>query len=331
MDLDRRHLLGLVGVGALAGCLDDPDQPSSDSTSSTDGREDYPNSSGAAGTQLPSCPDYGERVDRVICDDADGSGDEPIILEPSTRTVEIGSPIEFTLRNDSDARLATNFYNWRVDKHVDGRWNRVAPMGHNDPLMFVDPGDTHTWTVTPTNDGIDEGAPVEPAGGTETIALAGVGPGAYAFRARGWVDGERSEKILAFAATFELEGESLELAPTNAIEDVEREEREDGPGDRLVASSSRGDPDDEYHRSGAFELEVVEEPVEGEARSVITEQLVRQDRLRDAVALVRSHDVSAVRIEEYDGTGPVFGRDGDEVYEYQGAFYRVRTRELEDR
>ncbi|SDR14669.1 hypothetical protein [Natronobacterium texcoconense] len=322
MELERRHLLALVGTsGVLAGCLEEfeldpsPGGGGGGATSVSSGGED-----------LPDCPAYGDRVDRVVCY---GSGDDDhVFLEPSERKAAIGDDsIEFTLRNESDRRLATNFYNWRVDKRVDGDWYRVAPLGYNQPLMYVDPGESHTWTFTPTDEAIDgeDGRP-RGSGGTEDLEVPALGSGDYAFRARGWFEDERDEEILAFAATFELEGEPLEVTPSDVIESIDEK---DGT---LVARSSRGDPDGEHHRLGAYELEVLEsapDDREDEPRSLIAEQLLRQPRLRDVLALAREHDVSSVRLEEYDASYPIFGSRSDGVYEYQGTYYEVTTRELE--
>ncbi|ELZ01569.1 hypothetical protein C482_07334, partial [Natrialba chahannaoensis JCM 10990] len=228
--------------------------------------------------------------------------------------------------------------------YVDGEWYRVAPLGHPDPLMYVEPSEQHTWIVTPDNDGILDGDRIASGGGTEELALVGVGSGTYAFRARGWFEDSRDDEILAFATTFELESADLTLESTDAIEEIELESGDDidgdgngdnagGDGETLVAHSSRGE-DDEYHRLAAFELEVVDEPSDDEddvdPQHVITEQLLRFEQLWDAIALADEHDVSAVRLEEYDATYPVFGSNSDGLYEYQGEYYRVRTRELEE-
>ncbi|NGM68104.1 hypothetical protein G6M89_03595 [Natronolimnobius sp. AArcel1] len=324
--LGRRHILGLVGVGVLAGCLDasgsNPD--SNESATASDDEPAYPRSIDDD-VDHPACLTY-ENADRTLCYGIDDLTDEPVILEPSERTVEEDGEIKFTLRNDGDERFATNFYGWRIDKHVDGEWHHVTPHMVNQPLMYVEPGDSHTWTVTIASDETDEEERLSLESGTESITLTSVGSGIYAFRARGWDEDARSEEILATAVTFELEGDSLELTPSTSIASVEWDEDEDG-ADILVAHSDRGE-DDEYHRLGAYELEVVDD-VSEEAQQLITEQVVRNDQLRDAIALASEHDVERVRLEEHTGTSPLFGSDSEGSYEYQGTYYTVRTRELE--
>ncbi|MDJ1432543.1 hypothetical protein [Halostagnicola sp. A-GB9-2] len=325
---NRRHVLGVIGAGTLAGCLDTGGLTgSSNGPGESPGNGDDPLESSDPPNDLPSsCPDYGDSVDRVVCyDDLDSEADDAY-LEPSVRTVDEGEEIEFTLVNDSAVGLETNFYNWRIDKYVDDEWHRVAPRAVNQPLMRLEPRETHTWTVTIDNDGIEDGEAVGLVGGTSDIDLAGLGAGAYAFRGRGWFEDEGHDEAIAFAATFELEGQTLGLTAMDAVVDTEWE------GETLVAHSDRGDPDDEYTTLGAYELEVINNDVlEGvEPEPVITEQLLRQPQLRDTIALAHEYESSIVRLEEYHGTMPIFGRDSDGVYEYQGTYYRVRTEELEE-
>lgn len=319
-DVTRRRLLAASSATLVAGCLEGTAPVASPANDTDDGpaaNSSPPDESGPG-----SCPEYGERVDRVIC--YDDVSDDPIYLEPSSERVVEGESIEFTLENGTDERLASNFYNWRVHKYVGEEWHHVAPMGYKQPLMSLEPGESHTWTVTVSNENLDDVGLVFGSSATEDVTLASVGAGHYAFRARGWFESESHEEALAFAATFDLEGEPLELTPSNAVEETERE------GETLVARSSRGDPDDEDSRLGAFEVERVDEPDEGDAvRPTIVEQLFRRPRLRDAIALSIEHDARTVRLEEYDTTHPIFGSRSDGVYEYGGAYYRVSTRELE--
>ena len=314
----RRLLAGLgstiTGV-AVSGCLDDPPASTADDASSHATAE-------PPAADLPTtCPEY-ERVERVVCYDDVDTDDVDGFLDPSNRRVAPGETIEFTLYNRSDRRLATNFYNWVVHKHVDDEWHHVAPLGWNQPLMYVDPGDSHTWSLTVDNDDVEAGASVEPAGGTDDVTVMGLGGGHYAFRGRGWFEDESHESATAFAATFELDAEPLALTPTDAISDPEHE------GDTLVAHSSRGDSDDDRARLAAFELERVDDP-DDPPEPVILEQVVRREPLRDALALAVEHDADCVRIEEYDSATPAFGAHDDAVFEFQGSTYEVTTKGLE--
>jgi ABC-type multidrug transport system ATPase subunit len=218
--------------------------------------------------------------------------------------------VTFTLHNNSDRTLSTNFYDWRLHKHVDGEWYSVAPRFVNQPLMTVEPGDTHAWELAVDNDGVEEGQPVRPVSSIEDIDLTGVGGGQYAFRARGWFEEQDHETNTVFAATFEFEGEPLSLTPSNAIEGVGWDE------ETLVAESNRGKPDNEDYRLGAYELERVES-AEG-ARTMITEQVLRRAQLRDVVALALEHDADSVRLEEHNATHPIFGIDEARTVTYAG-------------
>lgn len=338
MTPNRRTVLATLASGAaLAGCISDsPDE------TSTDDDDDTPDENGGDGSgedgeansnpddppksQFPDkrfpegCPSY-EGVERVVCYDAVTPDEVPVVLEPSTRTVTEGHSIGFTLSNKTDGELQTNLYNWRLSKQVDGEWFWVAPRGHNQPLMIIEPGGSHEWTVTVDNEGIEDGEPVEGASGTSDLTVSGLGGGHYAFRARGWLADESYEEAMAFAAIFEFDEEPITLTTTTAIEETEWD------GETLVARSERRDPDSEHTTLGAYELERLDSH-EGNSPKLITEQLLRNPQRRDAVALAEQYDADRVRLEEYNATVPIFGRQSDGVFAYQGTHYEVSTREI---
>lgn len=308
---NRRRLLAAVGAASggslLGGCLDRL-------STAADGN------GGSAPEGFPSnCPDYD--VEEVVCFDHVDPDEVDAFLDPSARVFGPGESIEFSLRNRGDRTLDTNFNNWKIHKYVDGDWYHVAPQEWIQPLMGIAPGESHTWTVTVDNEGIEAGEPVPTVSATEDVGLAGIGGGHYAFRGRGWFEADGHEDDVAFAATFEFDADSLELAPTNAISGTEWD------GDVLVAHSARGDPDDEDARLGAFELERVDEP---DAERLITEQVLRRDRLRDVLALAEDHDADRVRLEEYDTGIPIFGSRSDGTFAYGDEQYEVTTRELDE-
>lgn len=314
----RRVLAALAGAGAAsaAGCLDDSELPAANGDPNDGTGTPTRTDGGSTG-----CPDY-DRVERVVCyDDVDPDAVDAI-LEPSRRSLALGESVDFPLRNRSERTLQTNFYNWAVHKRVDGAWFHVAPRGHNDPLMTVPPGESHTWTLTLDDGDVESGAPVPPAGGTEDVTVTGVGGGHYAFRARGWFEDDGHEQAVAFAATFDLDADPLDLVPTDAIVGTSWD------GDTLVAESTRGEPDDEDYRLGGYVLERVDELDDGD-ETLVVEQVVRRDRLRDALALALDHDADRVRIEEYDATHPLFGVREPTVVSFRGEHYEVSARELD--
>jgi len=327
----RRALLGTLAGGAglaLAGCVGDSgDEPDDTEDNNTDdgsgtGEPDQLQSRFPDEEFPDGCPEYGG-VDRVICYDLVDSDTVPALLEPSARTVEDGGSIDFSLHNRSELALRTNFYNWRIHKRVDGEWFHIAPHAYPEPLMTVQPGKSHTWTVSIDNDGIVDGESVPRMSGTEQLTLRGVGGGHYAFRARGWFEEENHEESVAFAATFEFDGPPIELTRTASIESTEWD------GETLVATSTRGDPDDEYSKQGAFELQRVDDPGGG-VRTIITEQVIRTEQLRDTIALAFEYDADRVRLEEYNGVTPIFGSDSDGIFEFQGSYYEVTTSVIEE-
>jgi hypothetical protein len=314
----RRVLAALAGVAgaSAAGCLEERSRQPDGGTPTDETDGDTP----AGGTPQGSCPDY-DGVERVVCyDDVDPEATDAV-LEPSRRTVGLDDPVTFTLRNRGDRPLAINFYNWKVHKRVDGTWYHVAPRFWNEPLMHLGPGEDHAWEVTFTASDVEAGEPAPRASGTEAVTVGGVGGGHYAFRARGWFEDDDHEQAVAFAATVDLDAPALALAPTDAIASTEWE------GDVLVARSTRGDPDDEDYRLGAYELARVDAPGE-DVRRLVAEQVVRQDRLRDALALALEYDADRVRVREYDATHPLFGLQEPQVFAFRDAHYEVSAREM---
>lgn len=268
-----------------------------------------------------SYPDYATNAAKTIAYDDVDPATAAIYLEPSVRTVTPGDSITFTLANGRDVPLQINFYQWRLHKQVDGEWFHVAPHEWPEPLMTLPQGEEHTWTVTPTTD-VTDSSMSNSVQGTDTLTVPGLGGGQYAFGTSGWFEGESHETQTAFVATFTFDADPLELTPTDAITETEWE------GKTLVATSDRGDPDDEYSQLGAFILERFDDAPES-ARRLITEQVVRRPQLRDVLALAGKHDTKRVRLEEYTGTSPLFLVQGEQLVEYDGSFYRVTTSEVD--
>jgi hypothetical protein len=221
-------------------------------------------------------------------------------------------------------------HNWRLDKRVDGEWFHIAPQEYPEPLMAIDPGGTHTWRLAVADDAVDASEPVDRSGetGTEDLSLEALGGGQYAFRARGWFEGGYDDGTYAFGATFDVDAPALSITPTNAIVGTRRE------GDTLLAESDRGDP--ETGQLAAYELRRIGDagsdgdlPTDGEMTRLIAEQVLRNDQLRDAVALAIEFDAETVRIEEYTGINPVFGSP-DGYYEVGGTVYEVTTEAIEE-
>lgn len=337
----RRALLVAVGSTALAGCSDrdpngdstgtDPDDDSNGTDDST--TTDDPNSPDDEAPLIASadlageCPPYPD--DHVVCYDAVVAHERDItafelVLDPEARTVERGDTIAFELANRSATRFATNFYNWRLHKRVDGEWFDIAPGEYPEPLMSIDPGGAHTWRLAVAENAVTEGEPVDRSGetGTEDLSMAALGGGRYAFRARGWFEDGYEDGTYAFGATFDVAAPTLSITPTNAIVDTRRED------DTLFAESDRGDS--ESGQLAAYELRRVDDAPDGETRRLIAEQVLRNDQLRDAVALATEYDADTVLIEEHTGITPVFGSNSDGYYEIDGTVYEVTTETVDE-
>lgn len=320
--MDRRSFLGLgaaLATAGVAGCLARSNRTETDRTPLGEPRSAEAAAAGQVdgASYIDDFPDVNEAV---WYDDVDPES-APHYLEPSAREVGLGDPIAFTLYYQGDERLVTNYYDWHVAKRVDGRWLHVAPTVYPLPAMYLEPGSSHEWTLTPEDGDTEDGASVPQVGGTESLSVPALGGGRYLFGTAGnLTSGSRDDKT-AFLARFDLDAEPLDLTPTDAVEGAKWE------GDTLVAQTSRGDPDGEYANPTAYELERTDDP-SADPRPTVTEQVVRYDTLRDALALARANDADSVRIEQYETAWPVFGLDDPGVIEYEGDVYETLEREL---
>ena len=301
----RRALFAAIGGLTLGGCL-----------------------SGGLGRSLPpegtfpdDCPEY-DRVTRVVAYDEIDPRETSIYLEPSTDSIGEGDEATFTLSNQSGRAFAYNPYGWFLHKRVGGEWYYLEPRETPLPLEYLDNGETNEWDLRVDNDPVQAGSAIAGPGHGGRDPAVGLGGGEYAFGTRGWFEDESNEEAIGFCARFSLEADALELTPTDEIDDTEWKD------DVLVARSTRGDPDSDASRLGAYELERTDDDVDAE--SMITETVLRNDRLRDVIALAREHDADRVRLEEYDATTPIFGSREDGAYEYDGETCEISTRELEN-
>ncbi|TYT62824.1 hypothetical protein [Natrialba swarupiae] len=329
----RRAFLTATGGIVLAGCFDaDGGSPTDDSRPGSGGaiddtdvpepeNDEYGSGDAddrslpPAGTAPDGYPDYG--VDRLVAFDEIDPDETAIFLEPSAETVEEGDRVTFELHNRSAHRFSHNPYRWIVHKLVDGGWFYVGPREFPEPESRLDPDESRSWELRIENDAVDNGRSIGKPGTIERDPLVGLGGGEYAFGTRGGFVGDTYDGSIGFSARFELEADDLELTATDELTDVEWE------GDTLVANPDRARDEG---APIAFELVRTDDDVVGEP--VITETLLRDDRLRDAVALSREYDAGRVRLEESDASSYVWYEDGH--YEYEGETYAVSTRDLEE-
>jgi hypothetical protein len=345
--MHRRALLaslGAFGTG-LAGCLGDApdtgasptDEPTVEPTA-TDSATPEPVTEPETPASVPDlgvppaesdCPVFDrDDTDRVVCTAAAGDAPEPMALVPSADSVATPrGTVSFTLRNDTDVRFDTNLYAWKVWKRVDDDWYHVAPRYWNVPLMFLDPGQSHEWTLTVDNTDLDGRLPH--AGGTSEVTVAGLGGGAYAFGTDGWFQSADHERKTAFVARFEVEGPRLDLRPTEEVTATTRD------GDTVTVRTAV-EASEETRRcefrvtrraadEGRDEGDGTDEG--GGVRERITEQLLRDRRLRNTLPFFES-GVETVRLVEPNGTYPPFGVGESFVVAYERDRYAVRAREL---
>lgn len=321
----RRQFLSALSVGGgalLAGCAASPDEATDTPTaaagdnSPTESTQSVPEFPGD--TASDACPPF-DNAAQVVCYESVDPKAIPLSLVPETQTVQPNQPIVFTLRNRSEQQFQTNFYHWQLYKRVNGDWYYILPQMYPEPLTPLEAGEDHAWTLTVTTGRVSDGAPIDSVQGTESLTVAGLGGGEYAFGTDGWFAAGSYEDPIALAAGFELNADPLQLTPTTAIAETEL------AGETLVARSSRGEPDDADTRD-AYILEQIDDS-DITAQQVITEQVVRDNQLRDAIALSKEYDATRIRLEEFSNSIPPFGIDETRTYEYRGDYYRVTTTE----
>lgn len=333
--MNRRALLASLGSLAFAGCTtgDGAGTATTTAAPTTERRTTDPPTATDAETPTepettaaPATPDVGvppseaagppwdDDVRRVVAwPDAEETA---IRLEPPRRRGSLPeTKFEFSLTNDTGVRFAFNPYGWSVWKRVDGDWYRLAPVYWPEPLQYLPPGESHTWSVTVDNGRLD-GSPLPNVQGTSSLTFAGFGGGTYAFVIDGWFATEDYESGVGFAARFELDGDPVELAPTNEVTATARE------GDTVVVEAQF--KTDSAPKGDAFVVDRVDgETVDGEAdvRRVIPEQAIRDQRLRNTLPFFED-GVETVRLVPTDSSWPIFGA-GDGVIQYEGARYRL--------
>ncbi|PSQ19407.1 hypothetical protein BRD00_01925 [Halobacteriales archaeon QS_8_69_26] len=326
---DRRRFLGLlaaVGTASVAGCTasgsGDDTTPTPDPTSTRDPTTGQP----PDGNRYP---DYGDDVARVVgYEDVDPPTDA-VYVEPGSEGVTLPSgEISFTMHNGTHRTFATNFYGWRIDRWEDG-WHHVAPRFVNQPLMHLRPGGSHTWRITVDNTDLRDAEKVSGnVGGTTDVTVPALGGGTYAFAADGWFEGDGSttssvpehERQTAVAARFTVEGPALELSLSDWVTDTARD------GDTVTVTP--GDrPERESSRPATYVLR--RDPDVEDPRTLVTEQVIREWPLRDALAALEP-GVETVRVETTTGAYPAFGIHEPVAVEYEGETFGVETEDPEN-
>lgn len=328
--MNRRALLLSLGSVAFAGCTagDGPSGTDAEPTTAASSPETTaaePNAPAVPDVGVPpneaSGPPWDDGVTRVVSW-TEATEETPIRLTPpKSRGSLPTASFEFALRNDTDARFAFNDYGWSVWKRVDGEWFRVAPRQWPEPLRYLGPGETHTWTLTVDNSRLD-GTPLSPVEGRRSVTLVGLGGGTYAFTVDGWFESEDYENGVGFAARFELDGDPVELTPTDGVTEATRN------GDTVVVAGADSGSD-------ARTAALVVRRADGESgddaddvRRIITEQALRDRTLRNTLPFFEE-GVETVRLEGRASSASPFGvKDGDRI-EYEGERYLMTTEEVE--
>lgn len=320
----RRRALLSLGALALAGCTDANPASDRDSPTSSPPNTDTPAGSTATGTPpdagVPpgdsACP--GDDVDSVVCVPETDPESVPIALTTDSRSTSLPATFEFTLSNGTDATLSTNFYNWRLWKRVDGEWFHVAPRLVQEPLMLLDPGESHSWELTAEHE-LPAGSRTEYVSWKDSGTVAGLGGGEYAFTTDGWFgEYNEGEKQFQFGVLLAFDAPDLTLEPTEFATGTSRE------GGTVTVRGEGSDSEDA--RRAEFVLSRVDNA--DDPRKLIPETAAQDYRMRNTLPYFED-GVERVRFVEENATWPVFGVQEPYTVSYQGEQYRVSADVLE--
>ncbi|MFC6735184.1 immunoglobulin-like domain-containing protein [Halolamina salina] len=286
----RRALLSLSAL-ALAGCT----APGSDAM--------------GVPTDASDCPSVG---DRIVCVPETDSESVAVVLTADAQSVSPPETVTFSLENGSDRTLSTNFYAWTLWKRADGDWYRVVPDIWREPLMTLDPGGRHEWTLSAEHD-----LPPDPGryydAWLEAGTVGGLGGGEYAFTADG-VLGDSEGETLGFAARFDVDAPELTLEPTERVVDAARD------GGVVTVRGEGVDEDGSRAELTVRCVETAEEPVR-----IIPERAAHDYRLRNTLSYFED-GVERVRyVEENHAITPSFGIDEPYAIRYEEDLYEVTT------
>ncbi|WP_232702423.1 hypothetical protein [Halobacterium wangiae] len=326
----RRALLGTIASLAVAGCTGTGAQPSgSDSTTTTRATSTSTTqpttTSDATPAELLSlgvpttqseCP-LGDEGRAVCYPEQTG---EILSLTPDDDELDLPTDsTTFTLANDTDYEYHANFYGWKLSKRVHGQWFHVAPQYWPQPLHMLPAGESHEWSFTVDNS-------ETPTGGSSSdsdVALAGLGGGEYAFTLQGWFPlGDKDSFHVALGARFRLNGDQLELTPTDDVS-ASRD------GDTVVVTTGEEPGEDEELSAFVVEREGV--PAGRPLQRYVTEQLLRPGPGTGRTTPYRNtipffeEGVETVRLEAPDATVPPFGIDEPVYVEYEDEQYEVTS------
>ncbi len=294
----RRSLiatLSTLGSGLVAGCI-----------GSTGGG---PTTTGAIDDGI-ECPRYSDRVETVVCTPEPADSEAQMAMRPARPSGSLPeTDFEFTLANERGSRYETNFYAWRLQKYVDGTWFHVVPQGWPERLMQLEPGGSHSWEIAVDNTDRERSLPGSQ--GADSATVVGLGGGIYSFGVEGRFADDPADAMTAFVTRFGLDGSELTLRPTPGVENRVR----DGDAVRLTWRREEGDP--VTYRVTALKS------VPADAVPVIVEQVIRDDALRNALALFERW-TRFVEIETSTAALST-GLPDDRTIEFAGTAYRIET------
>ncbi|MFC7070293.1 hypothetical protein [Halobaculum lipolyticum] len=324
----RRALLASIAAGTT-GCL----APASDDRRTTAGGTEDPAGTGTSSlapgetterpTDYPELgapaadaggPPFDDTVARVVWwGEAEPTDPVRLVADPRSGSLP-AAKFRFSLVNDSDRRFGYNPYDWGLWKRVDGSWFYVAPRIVPQPLSYLAPGETKTWTLA-VGDGEASSTDIDTLG--DAITTDRLGGGTYAFETDGWFEDQHYTESTALAVRFALSGDAV----TPTLDDSVTERTRNGSTVTIRTDVSST----ERTRPCVLVVERVDGPT---AERRIAEQVVRDPLLRKTLPAFET-GVDRVRLVEPNGAVPPFGVSDPRTFRYAGESYRVTAREAE--
>ncbi len=254
-------------------------------------------------------------------------------LEKSKDVVELpDDEIEFVLENPMDETFETNYYSYRLWKHVEGEWYQITPWAWIEPLTPLEPENRHVWNVSVDGDGygdvtseleeLDSDVLATEMGESHDPVWMGVGGGRYAFETDGWWESLDHESKTGFCTRFTVDGPELDVTPTvDAV--AERD------GDTVTVTLEDEEAGEDEH-SAAFVVSRVDGSAE-EVERLIPEQVIRWRRRRGYAYRNTlpyfEEGVESVRYETHGNRTNPFGTNLPSKVEYRGEVYEIEVEE----
>lgn len=169
----RRQLLAVLGTVGVAGCGSRFSGSESESTDLTPAP--VPEARTSTMTQANgNCPLVPAEAELYHCPPQHANNRLQVLANPRVYNAGTGG-IEFTLQNDSTLPFHTGRYRWTVAEEGANSWS-VIDRGTGIDRLFINPGESFTWTLNGGSVVSGEAVSVAVGGGRHAFAVTGAVP-----------------------------------------------------------------------------------------------------------------------------------------------------------